>query len=48
MYKIIKMYPAIIFSLQLAIHYIASDSEYDLGIMGGFDLLCDMTFPVTN
>jgi hypothetical protein len=47
MYKIIKMYPAII-SLQLAVHYMAADSEYNLGIMRGFDLLCDMTFPVTN
>ena len=48
MYKIIKMYPAIIFSLQLAVRYMAVDSEHNLGITRGFNLLCEITFPATN
>jgi len=43
-----QMNPVIIFSLQLAVRYMAVDSEHNLGITRGFNLLCENTFPATN
>ena len=43
-----QMNPVIIFSLQLAVRYMAVDSEHNLGITRGFNLLCEITFPATN
>ena len=43
-----QMSPAIKFSLPWAVCYTAAaDSEYNLSITGGFDLLCEITFPAT-